>query len=88
MLKMSSDPDSRLLLFCAFRYALGRKTYVSEFMVNVIINNFNILLDHDLKQIKREILLCPDLGMSCDEEQWHYLCTQIDGELILRGNVL
>ena len=67
--------DDRLNLFCAFRYALGRRTYVVSCVVDDIINNWNLLPEHDKNLFKKEIKeyeeLYECLGMDCDKEQWY-----------------
>ena len=61
--------DPRLVLICAFRYALGRSTYMPSVIVDEIKINWDILPEHDKKQIKDDIK--HDMaGMGCDVRTW------------------
>jgi len=66
--------DSKVVLVCAFRYALGRRTYVVSTLVEEILNNWELLDNHTKNLMKREIVehkeLFGNLGMSCDEDEW------------------
>ena len=53
-MKIENDND-RLILICAFRYALGRMTYIPDVVSEEIINNWNSLSKHDKKLIQKEI---------------------------------
>ena len=67
--------EDRLVLLCAFRYALGRRTYVVSEMVHEIISNWDRIRTQDKEIIKRDINahkeLYGDLGDTCDEEEWN-----------------
>jgi len=68
-------PNEDLLLLMAFRYALGRKTYVVSYIVNIILNNWDAIEPHRRSLIKDEITehkkLWGDLGHNCDEREWN-----------------
>lgn len=58
---------------CAFRYALGRKTYAVGHIARWLIANRNNLEDRDRKQIAREIgeaRAHNGLGDICDARDW------------------
>jgi hypothetical protein len=59
-----------IVLLCAFRYALGRKTYVVSMIVDELVTNWNELSYHDKDKIQNEILSASDLGMECDRQEW------------------
>ena len=65
--------NKRILLSCAFRYALGRKTYVVGAIVDEIKKNWKDLpkaqkwIYH--KEIK-EAIENNEAGMTCDVEKW------------------
>lgn len=60
-------------LLSAFRYALGRKTYIVSIVVEDILRNWNNLNDNTRELITdeiREARLENRLGMRMDAEQW------------------
>ena len=67
--------DKELILLCAFRYALGRKSYVVSYIVEEIINNWEYFHRSKKLQFKQEIKdykeLYGNLGMNCDEAEWN-----------------
>ena len=67
------DPD--LVLMCAFRYALGRKTYVVHSIVEEMLENWDVLSNTHKKLIQKEIKdheeLYGNLGMEMDRDQWY-----------------
>jgi hypothetical protein len=62
------------ILICAFRYALGRRTYVVGVIVEEIHRLWNSLSENDCELIVREILehkkKFGNLGHECDEKEW------------------
>lgn len=50
-----SKKNLRVLLICSFRYALGRRTYVPDMIKKMIIDNWDVLTDHDHYQIREDI---------------------------------
>ena len=65
--------DTQLLYIAAFRYALGRSTYVVPTVANVIRNNRHELSNETAKLMVREIEDCRCLGDECDAEVWRGL---------------
>lgn len=67
--------DNETILICAFRYALGRKTYIVSHVVEDIINNWDQLSDFFKEKVKKEIRehkeMFGNLGDDCDEEEWN-----------------
>jgi len=67
--------DRGLILMCAFRYALGRRTYVVSSVVDELIANWKNFDPSRREQYQREIKEHKDmfgnLGMDCDESEWN-----------------
>ena len=64
-------PD--IVMVCAFRYALGRSTYVTSMMADEIIINWDILEEFQKTQIKDDIrhaIKHNMAGMDCDVRSW------------------
>jgi hypothetical protein len=70
----SSPANYDMILFCAFRYALGRATYVVDYVVQSIHMAWNNLSDADKQLYVKEILEHKDkfgsIGMDMDTKQW------------------
>lgn len=67
------DDNDRLVLIAAFRYALGRMTYMPSVICKVLQDNWKDLTESDRKLIQREIQEAIDrnlAGMSCDVNNW------------------
>lgn len=65
--------DDALVLICAFRYALGRRTYVVPVVAGWIRANWGKLGEGDKALIKMEIdeAISKDLaGDQCDINEW------------------
>ena len=65
--------DDALILIAAFRYALGRATYIVEHVVAFILHNWDQLGDNDRRLIVREILDAKNkgaVGHDCDWAAW------------------
>jgi hypothetical protein len=61
------------ILFCAFRYALGRMTYVVNEVATYIIDRRHSLSADFAKLVIREISEAEAkgrIGMDCDHEDW------------------
>ena len=61
------------ILFYAFRYALGRSTYVVGQIVDEIIERWDTLDEQDQSQYKREIVEAIELkptSMKMDVKEW------------------
>ena len=62
------------ILFYAFRYALGRKTYVVSDVVECLINNWDNLKEHTQERIIMEIksaISKDNAGTECDVKEWN-----------------
>jgi len=65
--------DPRLVIICAFRYALGRATYMPSVIADELIANWNELSEYDRKQIQEDIRQAIEhglAGMDCDAIVW------------------
>lgn len=76
--------DNDLLLFCAFRYALGRKTYIVDAVIDEIKNNLSKLNKNSKKAMIREIaeaIASGNAGMSIDVASWEGLLERLKYEI-------
>ena len=74
--------DCDLAVFCAFRYALGRSTYITEDISDLIINNIDNIEAITKCQIASEIVHALDTnnaGMKCDRYSWEKVYRKITG---------
>jgi hypothetical protein len=56
MIKLDvNDTDQDILLYCAFRYALGRRTYVPSVIEKIIIDNWKDMPPITREKYKKEI---------------------------------
>ena len=65
--------QNRLLLICAFRYALGRMTYVVDEIATLIEQNKDWISEGDKRLFIKEIQTAIDdgvAGMSMDVRRW------------------
>ncbi|MEJ8785075.1 hypothetical protein [Peptoniphilus sp. HCN-40583] len=67
------NQDLQLLFIASFRYALGRRSYITSAISDIIQNNVEVLTDNTVKLMIKEIQECENLGMDCDKEVWQYL---------------
>jgi len=61
------------IVFCAFRYALGRKTYIVSTVVNYLIQNWKWMTPKFQGLIHKEINKAVEekwIGMEMDKTQW------------------
>ena len=65
--------DTQLLYIAAFRYALGRQTYIVPAIAGAIRESRDLLTDDTIRLMAREIKECQNLGMDCDVEVWRGL---------------
>lgn len=78
-----SDPT---ILFCAFRYALGRSTYVVSSVVREIHDNWRGIPESTRKLFVDEILEQKQkfgergLGMPCDQKDWMSIVERFESE--------
>ena len=65
--------NPRIILISAFRYALGRATYLPSIIIDELIINWDCLSEFDKKQIQDDIRhaiahnMC---GWDCDIDGW------------------
>ena len=68
--------NPRLVLIAAFRYALGRSTYMPSVIVEEIKLNWDSMSEQDKNQIKDDIehaIRHNMAGMDCDVREWEKL---------------
>ena len=71
-MKIEND-DDRLILIAAFRYALGRCSYMPSVVAGVLAQCWADLTEHDQRLIRREIdeaIERGHAGMDCDVATW------------------
>ncbi len=73
MKKKFDRSDLRLLVLATFRYSLGRRTYMPDFIVDFIIKNKELLNKGDWNLFIQEIKESLSLGDSCDIGTWDKL---------------
>lgn len=84
--------DYNTLILCAFRYALGRSSYVTEEISDIIRDNLTVISIHILKIIVKEIdeaTRKKEIAMRCDREIWLGLKRDINKHLkeVLKNEV-
>ena len=97
--KLSSDvrgkdqsglvPVQSFMVRCAFRYALGRMTYIVGNVCEEISRCIGLIETRDLKLMRTEIEEAHSrggLGMDCDQAEWLRLRLEIEEELKRRGH--
>lgn len=75
------------ILFFAFRYALGRRTFAPSIVARQIKQNIKEMPTNDLNTIDMEIMeawVAGGLGDECDVRTWVNLQDTIEAELRLR----
>lgn len=73
MLIKIKSADLKLLMVCAFRYSLGRRTYMPELVTELIENYWKIFNENDWKQFIEDIEFNQNfnnLGDDCGIETW------------------
>lgn len=84
MFTNEDETDWSLILICAFRYALGRRTYVVESVVREIHNSWGDLPENDKDLIVKEILEYKHrfgtIGDIFDEDAWMSIVDRHRGE--------
>lgn len=74
--------DNEIVLFCAFRYALGRMTYVVGSVADSIKKASKIMSDSDKSKYVKEIIEYytshGEIGMNMDTEVWLKLACYLD----------
>ena len=67
------NDDDMVILLCAFRYALGRRTYVVDYVTTCLQKHWHALSKGDRSLIIREIgeaIERRHAGCDCDVRQW------------------
>lgn len=80
MSKILVNIDSSIFI-SAFRYALGRKSYITRLTADEIKNNVGLLSERDRELIYNEIedaISSGSAGMDCDVEIWRGLQEALD----------
>lgn len=76
------ESEQEEILHCAFRYALGRATYVTGFMADSIIYAWPNLSQRMRNMILKEIVDAfgrEEYGMQMDKEQWQRVIDHANG---------
>lgn len=91
MNKVNVDDKFALILLCAVRYGLGRRTYITDAISSYIKPLIPMLDTKDLILIKADIdrqkeskFTDKPLGDKCDEQAWLSLEKAVDEELSKR----
>lgn len=83
--KVLIDDDFELMLTCALRYAVGRKTYITWACSNYILPLVPKLSNKCLGNINRDFERYDkddgDWGMVCDKAEWFKLWNAVKDEL-------
>ena len=75
--------DTQLLYIAAFRYALGRSSYITAAISDIIRDNIAVLTENTVKLMIKEIQECENLGMDCDKEVWSHLSEFLEKERLM-----
>jgi hypothetical protein len=78
------DLDHDIAIGCAFRYALGRMTYVVDSVASVIESDIEEISTKTLHLIRKEIeeaIKASHAGMQMDVERWSKCRIAINDEL-------
>jgi hypothetical protein len=74
--------DDEILMFCAFRYALGRMTYVVSTVVDALRaaakNMHKITKEKYIQEILDYYRKSGNIGMRMDTEEWLHLACMLD----------
>lgn len=79
-----------IILFCAFRYALGRRTYVVDYVTKAIHAYWLDMQESDKSIIVKEIIehyeRFGNLGHDIDKEQWMSIVDRYNSEKFTQSN--
>lgn len=81
-----NNEDQTILLLCAFRYALGRRSYITRLVAEVLKNNWDEMAPHH-EAIGQKITFAithNDAGMIIDQRTWLSILVRIDKEAATR----
>lgn len=65
-----NEEDISMILVTAERYAIGRRTYIVEWVCEVINKNLNLLSEKDKNVVIRDIKEAYSYGDECDKIVW------------------
>lgn len=74
-----NNHELNTLFICAFRYALGRKTYIASDIADILAKYKSELNDSTKAIIKKEILR-NEFGSHCDTQTWDRLFIELSHE--------
>ncbi len=79
------DCNQDILLFCAFRYALGRQTYVVSAIADIIRANWDHMPQSRRNLFRKEIEEAIEKGyagsVNIDVPEWLSILHMVDGEV-------
>lgn len=80
--------DEELIYLCAFRYAFGRRTYITKVVSSFIRSKVHCLSTEVLELLMRELGIPFENypGDLCDKHSWNKLCLAVAIELAERKN--
>lgn len=85
-----NSPD--IILFCAFRYAIGRSTYVVDVVVDEILKRWENLSQSDKELYAHELLehirKFGRIGMECDAKSWKKILDRAVHDDIIKSHPL
>jgi hypothetical protein len=73
---MIKDDELNILIFCAFRYALGRRSYIVGFVSEILQKHIGKIDSGNRELITKEINKAIEgghAGMKCDIAEWNKL---------------
>lgn len=73
--------DNELIDLCAFRYALGRRTYIVDVVATHLCHRLEKYSINMLKRLQEEIRNAYSLGDACDKYLWDALLEEVEFEL-------
>lgn len=78
--------DEELIYLCAFRYAFGRRTYITKVVSSFIQSKVHYLSTDALELLMRELNIPFEKypGDLCDKHSWNDLCFAVSLELAKR----
>ncbi len=91
MQKQKYDREYNLIMFFAFRYALGRMTYAPSAVSKFIKKNIKKIDDQSIGQMIDEIHYASErkgLGWDCDQDTWLNFSIYLENVLLERQNDL
>ena len=83
-----STSDEELMYICAFRYAFGRHSYITEFVSSFLRSKVWCLSTETLRILAKELDMPSEKypGDNCDKDSWKRLSMMVNFELAERKN--